>query len=138
MKLSSSSLATNSPVYIHKIDHRNGAPKKSQWTISTHDEESCFVKMYSTNWHDGCCGWGLYFNNGIVNYLGKGVKRNHNLFIAKFIDSSKVNIWHGYPADHNVNNQDTPPEELLEDWKKQGYLKLKKIRKIMRGQPCSL
>ena len=60
--------------YIHKKDHRDKTPEKSQWTISELEERSCFVHGIKNNWNtpQKFVSWGLHFNDqGKVAYLGE-------------------------------------------------------------------
>ena len=125
-------------IYIHKADHRNNSPRKSQWTISVRDEKTCFFRMYNLRWCEGNYGWSLHLNKGITNYLGVSVKRHRKLFLAKFVGGNNNQLWHGYPADHILNQQDTPTMEILLAWKLAGYISLPKVRKLIKGQPCNL
>jgi len=43
--------------YIHKSDHRNGSPRKSQWTIPEDQERRVFSDAYSQGWYEGTVGW---------------------------------------------------------------------------------
>ncbi len=124
--------------YVHKADHRNNSPRKSQWKISDQDERTCFVLMYDSRWCERNCGWSLHLDNGIIDYLGVSVIRQRRLFLAKFVDGNNNQRWHGYPADHILNQQDIPTGEILLAWKYAGYLSFPKVRKLMRGQPCNL
>jgi hypothetical protein len=129
-------------VYYHpKLDHRNGSPKKSQWTIPVKIECNCFSQAYSL-WKcpEHIC-WGLHFSDNKVDYLGESKKTaesTRKLFIAKFIDSNKNRKWHGYPADHIANHHDIPPVTVLEMWLKAKHLRAATIRKISKGQKCKL
>lgn len=127
--------------YIPKLDHRNGSPQKSQWTISEQAEQQCFYQAYNLWQQAEYTCWGLHFENGKAVYLGKskissGIVRD--LFIAKFLDSNANCEWHGYPADHTLNHQDIPPTDVLAVWLKDGHLRQAAIRKITKGQKCKL
>jgi len=127
--------------YIHKIDHRNGSSEKSQWTISEPIERQCFHRAY-TSWRctKHTC-WGLHFESSKVAYLGvskSSAAIARNLFIAKFGDSNENSKWHGYPADHVLNQQDIPPEDVLAMWLQTQHLRPAAIRKLSRGQKCKL
>ena len=56
--------------------------------------------------------------------------------MAKFVGNR--DIWYGYPADHQRNQQDIPTERVRRIWMQGGVLTPAKIRKITRGQPCRL
>jgi hypothetical protein len=131
-------------LYTHKIDHRNNSGEKSQWTITELEERSCFKYSLEYSWNKPhhYISWGLYFKNDKVEYLGNSAKNEPELcqlFIAKFIDSSKNSKWHGYPANPSGQKpQDIPPENVLGDWLSKQYLRPQLIRKITRGQKCKL
>jgi|SanBayMetagenome_1026888.scaffolds.fasta_scaffold02444_2 hypothetical protein len=133
-------LDTNS--YFHKHDHRNKSPKKSQWTITEDEEKICFENSLLSKWNEEHLSWGLHFNEKKVQYLGKSAEFESvscDLFIAKFIDGDKNKQWHGYPANPNGKKpQDIPPVNVLNDWLKNEYLRRATIRKITKGQKCSL
>ena len=130
--------------YTHKIDHRNNSGEKSQWTITELEEKSCFKYSLESYWNKPhyYISWGLYLKNDKVEYLGNSAKNEPEfcqLFIAKFIDSSKNSNWHGYPANPSGQKpQDIPPENVLGDWLSKQYLRPQLIRKIARGQKCKL
>jgi hypothetical protein len=132
-------------IYIHKMDHRNGSAKKSQWTITEVEEGSCFGKAFVCQWsfperNYNC--WGLHFNEQRqVVYLGESKdegSEKYNLFIAKFVDGNRNNKWHGYPANYIQNNQDIPPRDVLLKWGNSGYISFAAIRKIMGGIKCKI
>lgn len=130
-------------LYIHKIDHRNNSPEKSQWIISENDEKNCFKFSLASDWKKHPhSSWSLYLKNNTVEYLGYSAKKEPiscQLFIAKFVDSNKNNKWHGYPANPSGQKpQDIPPVCILNDWFEKKYLRLPLIRKIAKGQKCSL
>lgn len=124
--------------YTHKTDHRNQSHQKSQWTISRNDELNCFHLMCENNWYKINCGWGMHLVRDLPTYLGVGVKRERQLFIAKFVDGNINGNWHGYPADYEENSQDIPPEDILISWYSAGYIKFAKVRKIIKQQPCRI
>lgn len=131
--------------YIHKIDHRNKSPQKSQWTISLEEERTCFSEgmnlMFANCQPEALC-WGLHLKDGKVEYLGEAAAYSRNpyldLFIAKFVDGNRNNKWHGYPANPASNQQDIPPRDILKLWMSKGYLKASMIRRIARGKKCKL
>lgn len=132
--------------YIHNPQHRDGNPNKTQWTINEIDERSCFQFAGRLKYEQNCelsttC-WGIHVTNGRVCALGKSAVKSsapiYDLIIAKFVDGNANHKWHGYPADHEANIQDIPPECVRSSWLKSGYLTAAKIRKISRGQRCRL
>ena len=42
-----------------------------------------------------------------------GVLNNRELKLAKFVDGTNNNVWHGYPADHMTKSQDRPTTGIL-------------------------
>lgn len=127
--------------YIHKMDHRNGNPSKSQWTVHELTERNCFQHALSSWQCNPYSCWGLHFEDDKTAYLGvtkSSAPEKRDLFIAKFIDSNKNNKWHGYPADHVLNSQDIPPEEVLAMWLQVKHLRPATVRKLSRGQKCKL
>lgn len=134
-------LALPNIYYIFKIDHRNGNPDKSQWSISESMEISCFQRAYAS-WRcspNNC--WGLHLEKDKVAYLGitkSSAPEERRLFVAKFINGNKNNRWHGYPADHVLHHQDIPPEDVLARWLQAQYLRPAVVRKLSRGQKCKL
>jgi len=129
--------------YIHKLDHRNNSPDKSQWSITPDEETNCFTGAITAKCTKSSCCWGLHFDNTKkVMYVGVTAKSNpeeRELFIAKFVDSNENSKWHGYPADPcNQKQQDIPPEFILNDWLAKKYLRPQIVRKIGKGQKCKL
>ncbi len=131
--------------YLHKADHRNGSPKKSQWIITKDEERSSFKRAFNSKWivlsHSESY-WGLHFdehdqvaNLGISKSSGPD---RFAIFIAKFVDGNKNDKWHGYPANHVMNNQDIPPEEILLKWARAEYIRKQLIRKLLGGMKCKL
>jgi hypothetical protein len=118
--------------------HRNGHPEKSQWTISEAEEINCFKLSENNKWLLQDHGWGLHFINGKADFLGIAQDRVTLVFIAKFVAKSPANAWHGYPADYRNNSKDIPAECILKEWLNKKIISTAKIRKITKGQPCSL
>lgn len=135
-------LGVRSAFYIHKMDHRDARSlKKSQWTIPHEHERECLVWAFSRPMQDalGKHRWALHITGAKPLVLGR-TKAEHppirDSFYARFIDSNENNKWHGYPADHVLNEQDIPPNEVLDDWAP--YLRPALIRKILKSQPGAL
>lgn len=124
--------------YVNHPPHRNNAAEKSQWCISEVEERDCFAKALSKRWILDDVGWGLHLVDGRVGYLGVGRDHRTPVFIAKFVDSNNTALWHGYPVDHRMNVRDRPEESVLKRWLDDDVLPRTKIRKLVRGQPCSL
>lgn len=107
------------------------------------EERGCFINAMKSCWNLPMYnGWGLYFENGQVAYVGVTASdepEERELFIAKFVDSDKNDRWHGYPADPcGEKKQDIPPEKILNTWLQAGHLRPQVIRKITKGQKCRL
>lgn len=117
--------------------HRNNNPNKSQWTIIESDEVDCFHKTWSSQWIDNDSGWGLHLVNNAPRYLGTARVSMTLLFVAKFVRDPVHAQWHGYPADH-TDSFDRPVDRILNVWLAAQFLPPAKIRKIQKGQPCSL
>ena len=124
--------------YIVNPFHRNGTPSKSQWTISAQQEIASFSYAHAQSWVCANCAWGLHFVNQNISYLGTAQDHATRVFIAKFVNDINHNNWHGYPADHQINQQDIPDEPILLLWLSQRILPKAKIKKIASGKPCRL
>lgn len=131
------------PSYITHPPHRNGNPNKSQWTITPDAELACFALSGNEAWLllEVGIGWGLHLEvdgtgTANVSYLGENAARNRVLFLAKFVGTSGQ--WHGYPCDPQAKAQDIPKPAILESWLAKKLLPAAKIRRILKGQPCSL
>ena len=127
--------------YSRPSYHRDGTPNKSKWTITVVEEKQVFVNAHSSNWLSSLDndGWGCHRISGSLEYLGIGQDQCTKVFISKYVCSrANVNDWHGFPADHQSNTQDIPPSKILFDWQKIGIINKPQMRRIMKGQPCSL
>jgi len=136
-KVTTHKLASGAHYTIHP-DHRNGNAKKSQWRIPTQKELQVFTFAEANGWANMSPGWGLYIVNDVPCYLGVAEDHQTRVFVAKFVDGNRNRQWHGYPADHQRNNQDVPDLTLLKTWIAQELIPLRKIRKLLRQQPCNL
>ena len=125
--------------YICNPVHRNRTPQKSQWTIDEEQEKCAFLTTYKRHWIvDNDTGWGFHFENGQVTYLGVAKDHHTPVFLAKFVNDSNHDTWHGYPVNYQKNQQDKPDVQILRQWFDSKPISAAKVRKIMRGQPCSL
>lgn len=124
--------------YACKPDHRDNTPVKSQWRISIDEELDCFRFARSSNWIDDDRGWGLHLVDGAAVYLGVGVDRTHELFVARFEGDQNNTYWHGYPADHTRRIDDIPTEAIAFQWIAAKLLGKSKVRKLLKGQRCKL
>lgn len=119
----------------HHRSHHN--PHKSQWTISRIDEVKCFSRANDNGWIVKTSGWGLHYSNNALSYLGVSTRRRP-VFVARFVEGGANQPWHGYPADHQNNQQDRLPESLKRQWLDAQVLSPAKLRKLAKGEPCSL
>ena len=122
--------------YSPNPQHRNRTPEKSQWSISLAQEIAYFNTTYANQWIDNNNGWGLHYSEGRLDYLGLAQDYITRVFIAKFVGDRGT--WHGYPADHQQNQQDIPTERIRTIWINTNVLRPAQIRKITKGQPCRL
>ena len=120
LKINSTYNLGNGVSYTISAAHRRKSSKKSRWTISTNEEFACFSNSITNTWKQNFSAWGLHIVNSTPDILGKGVNKE-DLKVAKFVDGSKNNIWHGYPANILANKQDIPPTSILLLWEKLNY-----------------
>ena len=126
--------------YVSNNQHRSQVPGKSQWSIPFNDELTCFNMAQSNGWVEADSAWGLHLLDNVLAYLGWAQDHQTCVFVAKFVGNrvGKQVIWHGYPADHQNNQQDIPTQGILKIWLLNKVLKPAKIRRIMKGQRCPL
>lgn len=124
--------------YLIHPHHRNRNPEKSQWTVTHQEELQSFTRALAAEWTVDSFGWGVHVVNGVASYLGIAVDKTTSLIIAKFIKDGVMNQWHGYPANHVENQQDIPPESVVNKWLNEGVLPTAKISKISKGKKCKL
>src|SRR5437870_635033 len=99
--------------YIISSQHRKkGNPNKCIWTVSLDDEVNCFVNTISQNWRNGTEAWGLRIINTVIQVVGQNNNMDE-LKLAKFIDGTNKDIWHGYPADYMQRAYDRPATNIL-------------------------
>ena len=124
--------------YLISSQHRKkGNPNKSIWTISLEDEVNCFIQTICNNWKAGVEAWGIKPNGNTLQVVGVN-NNNEQLKLAKFVDGTNTDVWHGYPADHMYKAQDRPTTEILKSWVEQGYITKPKMSKIRQGKLCNL
>lgn len=124
--------------YIISSQHRRrGNPNKSIWTITFEEEVDCFIQALSGNWKTENEAWGIKLHNGVIQVVGENYSRQE-LKLAKFVDGTNTNVWHGYPADHMNRPHDRPATNILKVWVNSGYLTKAKMSKIRLGQSCNL
>jgi hypothetical protein len=124
--------------YASKPDHRDKTAVKSQWTITVEQEVECFRLTHARRWFVDDRGWGLHLEDGTVAYLGVGIERTQQLFVARFEGDRNNSYWHGYPADHTRRTDDIPTEEIALEWIADNLLARSKVRKLLKGQRCKL
>ena len=124
--------------YICNPMHRTPILGKSQWTILPTDEVDTFRTAYIKTWLLAHIGWGLYYKNQAIDYLGLAQDHITKVFLAKFVNDQPHNTWHGYPADYQRNPQDIPDLSILKLWLQDGILPQSKISKIVKAKPCKL
>jgi hypothetical protein len=124
--------------YIISSQHRKtGNPNKCIWKITFDQEVDCFIMTVSEKWKDGIHGWGLKALDNVLQVVGvNNIKEE--LKLAKFIDGTNTNVWHGYPADYVSKSNDRPTTEILKKWVDLGYITKAKMSKIRLGQSCNL
>jgi hypothetical protein len=124
--------------YIVSSQHRRkGNPNKSIWTINFDEEIDCFIQTITKNWKNGVEAWGIKLIGTTLQVVGISNDKAE-LKLAKFVDGTNSNIWHGYPADHMTKSQDRPTTIILKNWVDNGYITKAKMNKIRQGQLCNL
>lgn len=116
--------------------HRNGNPKKSQWSISIDEEFVCFKTSRLQKWSSQKRGWGLHPSNKF-DEVGK-LTDKESVKIARFQENSPNNQpikdeWHGYPADIRGKKNDIPTDSVLQSWLSKGYINKSQFIRIRRG-----
>lgn len=116
--------------------HRDNRPDKSQWTIIPDEEFECFVKAIIKD-----KTFGLYLKDEKPLVLGKRKlkaiqegKKDAELYIARFVHDVAHKVWHGYPADGELGDQDIPSSYYLKQWKAKGYFTSAQLSKIHKGK----
>lgn len=128
---------TNGNYIISSQHRRRGNPNKSIWTISFDEEVACFIQTMNGDWKTGTEAWGIKVLGDVLQVLGLNNSRQE-LKLAKFVDGTNTNVWHGYPADYVSKSQDRPATNILKVWVDSGYLTKAKMSKIRLGQSCNL
>lgn len=109
--------------------HRSGAPGASQWTITTLEERACFELSAASGWLAGTRGIGVHILGGKARNLG--VARGGVTFIAVFRAGSE---WHGYPEDTRAARVTSAAAKA---WHENGWIGIRAMRCLVRGQLCS-
>lgn len=130
--------AHNCRYLFHKQHRSRGNVHKSKWSIALRKELECFTKSLNSGWTVTPLGWGVHYIRK-TQLLPLGCNRhNESLYIAKFVDGSSNQTWHGYPADFVRNSQDRPSTNVLTSWRDLGLIKKHHISKIRQGKKCDL
>lgn len=83
-------------------------------------------------------GWSLHRENRNTNSnIGVSVQ-NEFVQIAKFVDSSNNQQWHGYPIDYRMSVNDRPHIAILQNWVDQGIIKKRDKARILQGKGCKI
>ncbi len=125
-------------MYLPKPDHRDGTAKKSQWVIPVSGEVESFRLAIDEGWFKDGLGWSLHLRDDHAAYLGTAAQDPgpaKALFLALF---EIAPICHGFPADHRRSSREKPPTAVRSAWLDRKYLRPAVIRKIGKGQRCSL
>lgn len=119
--------------YKINTKHRASKPSSSAsvWTISEWGEIQLFGEASRKNWRSSEKEvlWAIHFLTSQMQKIG--VDPENDLFIAKF-RCDKNQEWHGYPV-HPLND-DIPPEEVLEAWRKEELIDKTDKRRIQGGR----
>lgn len=124
--------------YFHKPDHRDGTPRKSQWTVPKVAEEAIFRHSCSQRWWTDDAAWGLFRPNGVIEYLGVSAldPGPADPLVVGFFEIAEP--CHGYPSRCTPGDRDQIPTAVARAWLEQQVLSPAKIRKLRRGQRCRL
>lgn len=125
------------PTYTPNPKHRNKTVDKSQWQITSIEEEGCFLDAVKNKWYIPRFAWGIYYPHGKLEFLGVGRDHTSPVFIAKFLGDHS-NEWHGFPIDHQKDERDIPKPWIVNAWMTMNLLTPAKARKIIKSQPCRL
>lgn len=129
----------NARNYIFTNQHRaRQNANKSLWTITEDEEFNSFSLMCNQNWIlDQYKGWSLHRVGSINDFLGVNPK-NERVQIAKFVDSSKNSLWHGYPVNYRESVHDKPHNEVLQKWVDDKKITKVQMSKISRGKDLEI
>ena len=117
--------------------HRNGTADKSQWTISVDDEFDLFAKTKRDGQIYDDKGYALWIVSDVACVLGV-TEHNSETRLARFVDGTRSDHWHGYPANYMRAKNDIPPMSLLKQWKESGLIEKSDITRLKQQKPCSL
>ena len=131
-----SEIINETEVYQFKIDHRNNTAIKSQWILSCNIEYDIACQSIHNKFNIDNRYFNVLSNNLILQVVGNSILKDRYrepLIICKFIKCQ--NIFHGYPANHMMNQQDIPPDSVLVRMKSLNLLSDKDHKRISRGRP---
>lgn len=117
--------------------HRNGTADKSQWTISVDDELDLFAKTKRDGQIYDDKGYALWIIGNDACVLGI-TEHQSETRLARFVDGTRSDHWHGYPANYMRAKNDIPPMSLLRQWKESGLIEKSDITRLKLQKPCSL
>ena len=117
--------------------HRYGTAGKSQWTISVDEEIDLFAKTKRNGYVYDDKGYALWIVAEKAVVLGITEYQSETR-LARFVDGTRTDHWHGYPANYLRAKNDIPPMHLLRQWKKDGLIEKSDITRLKLQKPCSL
>jgi len=148
--LSSDMISMNRTLnYKFNKKHRDSSKHKSQWKISKQEEIEIFLNSIRNNWFKGefsdkkCIltspdgiAWGIGLISDKCSVIGVSSDGTTELKACKFVESSP-NYWHGYPANFK-NRQDVPLDEILDSWRKLGFINKPLLLNIKKRRVCTI
>lgn len=117
--------------------HRNGTSGKSQWVISVDEEIELFAKAKRDKQIFDDKGYAIWIISDKACVLGV-TDLNSETRLARFVDGSRSDHWHGYPANYLKKKNDIPPMSLLKEWKDKGLIEKSDLTRMKYQKPCSL
>lgn len=117
--------------------HRNGTKSKSQWLISVDDEIGLFANAKKEGYTSIGTGHSVWVVDSQLLDLGittSGITTK----LARFVDGTHTDNWHGYPANYISAKSDIPPTCVLHKWADQNFISKSDITKIQKQRPCKL
>lgn len=121
-------------IYQINPHHRDGTPKKSQWTITNRKEVEVFGWSQERGSLSDGFYWGVLWDGALCLPLGM-TPNSLNSKIARFECTAQPRVWHGYPVDYvNDPQHDCPDRDVLLLWARLGIITKAKIAKLIGGQ----
>ena len=117
--------------------HRNGTCGKSQWTISVDDELDLFAEAKRDGQLFDDKGYAIWIIDNNAGVLGV-TEHDSETKLARFVDGTRSDHWHGYPANYLRAKNDIPPMTLLKLWKDRGLIEKSDMTRMKNQKPCSL